>query len=366
VTPAGGPSADEGALEELDGTPIRQPSGLGPGRDRPAAPWWRAAVLASRMAWGRPALWPFALVAFLARGGILVLAFPIVVLPTLIGISNLVGPASVTAGGPAPRLVAVVAAGIAVGGLAAIIGTAVAAAAETAFLRATVAADPGGRTRSLLPGAPVAPAHQGRGAIRVLGIRLLLLGPVVAAIAVALPSWIAVAYRELTLPSDLLTPLVLRVVAGAPAATGLVVLVWLVGEVVGAFAARRAVLLDAGWGRALGGGLGDPLRAPVGTLLTTAAALAVGIVTLVPASAALVAAWEVVRVPLVDEGLSPPAVGGTVVLAAAWVGALVLAAIGAAWRGCLATAELLRRVPRPVGDEDAAAAAVPSAALEGR
>jgi hypothetical protein len=369
VSPAGGLAADEGALEELDGTPIRPSARVGPGRRgrvRPAATWWRAAVLASAVAWGRPALWPLALVAFLARGGILVLAFPIVVLPTLIGISNLVGPASVTAGGPALRLVLLVAAGVAGVAVGVVVGTVVAAAAETAFLRAIVAPSADGRARPLRFGAPVAPVASVRGTARVAGVRLVLLVPVVGAAVAALPSWIGVAYRELTLPSDLLTPLAFRVLAGAPAATGLVAAAWLVGEVVGAFGARRAVLLDTSWPRALWRGLGDPLRAPVGTLLTTAAALAVAVVTLVPATAALAAAWEIARAPLVDEGLSPAAAGGTVILVAAWIAALALAAIGSAWRGSLATAELLRRERRRVGDEGAATAALPAAVLDAR
>lgn len=336
--------AAEGALEELDGTPIRSPARAARrSRNRPAAPWWRAAMLAATLTWQRPGLWPFALVAFLARGGILVLSFPIVVLPTLIGISNLVGPASVTAGGPAPRLVALVAAGVAAGSLAVIVGTAVAAVAETAFLRATAAPLRDGRSQPILFGARLTPAGQGRGARRVFGLRLVLLAPVAAAIAVALPAWVEVAYRELTLPTDLATPLALRVLAGAPAATGLLAVAWLVSEVVGGFAARRAVLDDTRPPRALGRALGDPLRAPLGTLLTGAAGLAVGIAALVPAAWVLSWAWELARAPLVDEGLSPAAAGGTLVLAAAWIAALALAAIGSAWRGCLATAELLRR-----------------------
>ena len=179
----------------------------------------------------------------------------------------------------------------------------------------------------------------------------------------ALPSWVEVAYRELTLPTDLATPLALRVLAGAPAPTGLLAVAWLVAEVVGGFAARRAVLLDTAVPRALGRGLVDLFRAPLGTLLTTASGLAVGIATLVPATWALSWAWELARAPLVDEGLSPAAAGGTVVLAAAWMAALTLAAIGSAWRGCLATGELLRRRPS-IAEPDGAVLAAGSSALD--
>jgi hypothetical protein len=170
----------------------------------------------------------------------------------------------------------------------------------------------------------------------------VLLLPVVAAVAAALPAWAAVAYRELTLPSDVTVPLLVRITAGAPAASGLVVAAWLTGEVVGGFAARRAVLLDMDWPRALLAGLGDPLRAPVGTLLSTGAALGISAAALAPAVWALARAWDAARRPLVDEGLGAAAVGGALLLAAAWAAALLLAAVSGAWRGALATAEMLR------------------------
>ena len=223
------------------------------------------------------------------------------------------------------------------------VGTLVAAAAETAFLRASVALAPDGRREPILFGTTLAPAGSGRGTTRVAALRLVLLVPVAAAVAAALPAWIEVAYRELTLPTDLVTPLAVRVLAGAPAAGGLVIVAWLAAEVVGAFAARRAVLLDTGWPRALGRGLVDPVRAPVGTLLTTSPRWPSGS----PPSSRPCGCWPGPgswrRTPLVDEGISPAAAGGTVVLATAWAGVLLLASVAAAWRGCLATAELLRR-----------------------
>ena len=87
----------------------------------------------------RPRLWVYALVAFLARGGIVVLALPIVVAPTFIGLANFVGPASVSAGGPGPRLIALIVAGVAAAAVLVVVGTCVAAAAEVALHRATAA-----------------------------------------------------------------------------------------------------------------------------------------------------------------------------------------------------------------------------------
>jgi len=182
-----------------------------------------------------------------------------------------------------------------------------------------------------------------RAVARVATIRLLLLVPVAAVAAIAVPAWIAVAYRELTLPSDVAAPLVARVLAGAPAASVAVLLTWLAAEVVGGFAARRAVLLGASILRALAGGLLDPLRAPLGTALAVAAALGGTILVLVPAWWAVGAAWDAARHLLGGGTDLLAALGAALLLSAAWLAALVLAAIAAAWRAAVLTMELMRR-----------------------
>jgi hypothetical protein len=289
-------------------------------------------------------------VAFLARGGLAVLAFPIVVLPTFVGLANLVGPASVSAAGPGPRLVAIIAAAVAAIAVLVVVGTIVAAAAETALHRATVEPDPGARVlRAPGPGAGVR-----AGIARVAAVRLILLVPVAAAVAVAVPAWVAVAYRELTLPSDVAVPLALRVLAGGPAVSALVVVTWLAAEVCGGFAARRAVLLGAPVPRALAAGLLDIVRFPLGTILTVVVALAASLALLVPAAWAVGAAWDAARRALVDDAGAVAALATTGLLAAAWLGALLVAAVTAALRATLLTAELLRRRPRTAGADAAA------------
>jgi hypothetical protein len=347
----------EGALEEIDGTPIttaaRPPQ-------RESASWVRAAAAAAAITAGRPRLWAYALVAFLARGGLAGLAFPILVLPTFVGLANLVGPASVSAAGPGPRLVAIIVAGVAAGAALVIAGTVLAAAAETVLHRATVEGRPRGSGDPDDPGWKSGPADPAdvlrvsgpvagvrRGIARIAAIRLVLLVPVAAAASVAIPGWVAVAYRELTLPSDVAIPLPIRVLEGAPALSVLVAAAWLAGEVVGGFAARRAVLLDAKVPRALAAGLVDPLRFPLGTILTVAAALAASLLVLVPAAWAVAAAWDAARHALVDDAGAVAALVTTMLLAAAWLAALLGAGIAAAWRATLMTAELLRRLPCP-------------------
>jgi len=348
---ASGGSADghvppDGLLEELDGSPI-MPTSVGPSPAALGVPWRRGIAAAATLTVRRPRLWALALVAFLARGGLVALALPIVVMPTFIGLANFVGPASVSAEGPGPRVVALVALGLALGLVIVAAGTLVAAAAEVALHRATAAAPEsavidGGR-RDTRGDAPPAEGGAGLAVVRVAALRLLLLLPVVAVTGVAVPSWIAVAYRELTLPSDVASPLVTRVVGGAPAASGAVLATWLAAEVVGGFAARRAAILGASVPRALAGGLLDPLRAPLATTLTVAAALATSLVLLGPAWLAVGAAWDVARLAVGGGTDLLAALGGALVLAAAWLAALLVAALAAGWRSALLTVELLRR-----------------------
>jgi hypothetical protein len=254
-----------------------------------------------------------------------------------------------------------------------LVGTAVAAAAETALHRATVAPDPDDPVEPAVPGGRSAPdgmpvaeltpvpdgppdrggsfmvlapaVGAGRATARVFALRVVLLVPVAAVAVLAVPAWVSVAYRELTLPSDVAAPLLLRVLAGAPLASSVVLVAWLGAEIVGGFAARRAVLFDASAARALGSAVVDPFRAPLGTTATVVAALGLSVLALVPGTWAMGAAWSAARRILGGEIDAVAVLGVALALAAAWLTALVLAGIAAAARATLATAELLRREP---------------------
>jgi len=366
----------DGVLEELDGRPIGPPSVRGPlpggALPAPGVPWRRGVAAATAMTVRRPSLWVYALVAFLARGGILVLALPIVVAPTFIGLANFVGPASVSAGGPGPRLIALIVVGLAAAGVLVVVGACIAAAAEVALHRAS-AATPEARTVVALglgaaavfadadadaaAGIPAASAPRTgprdagdagdagtvRAIARVAGVRLILLVPVVIVAAVAIPAWVAVAYRELTVPSDVSAPLATRVLAGAPVASVAVLGAWLAAEIVGGFAARRSALLGASIPRALHAGFVDPFRAPLATALTVAVALGATVLALVATWWVTGVAWDAARQALGGGLDALAALGAALLMAAAWLAGLVLAAGAAAWRATLFTMELLRR-----------------------
>ena len=328
-----------GVLEELDSRPIVPL----PGPSRVMA-WPRAMVAASAAVASRPRLWVLALLAFLARGGVVPLVIPMLVLPTFVGVSNIVGPTSVTAAGPTPRLVAMVAAWLGVVLVAIVAGTLIAAAAEVALHRATGA--PGAETTGGgLPSGSAAPAFLSgrRAALRVAAVRLWLLLPVALVLVAAVPAWVQVAYRELLLPSDLGVPLPVRVVAGTPLPAVGLVAAWLATEVLGGLAARRIALHGSSVGAALKAAAGDVVRAPVAVLLTVALGIAGTLLVLVPAIALVGGAWDHARVALVDGPDAAGVILATFALIAAWAACLGVAGITAAWRSLLWTADLARR-----------------------
>lgn len=267
---------------------------------------------------GAPRLWAIALAGFLASGGIVLLALPIVVLPSVVGMSTFIGPNAVTAAGPSPRFVELVAAGSAVLGAWVLAGTFVSVVAERALVRAVME--------------PLPPRIAGAGLGRLFAIRLISLVPFGLAWALGGTRLVQVGYQELILPSDSSAPFVVRVLLGAPEAVALLVLGWLASELVGTVGVRLAMVEDRGTLGSVVGALAWAVRRPVRSLELLGATVLAGIVVIAPASVAAVAAWSAARSALLDD-LSPPVTALAVALfVAIWGGALVLAGIVAAWR----------------------------------
>jgi hypothetical protein len=291
-----------------------------------------------------PPIWPLALAAFLIRGGILLVALPILVLPTPVGLGNLTAPAltSIAFGSisaetvlSAVAIVVVVLAWVLAGGW-----LAAALEAETARI---VAVDEGVRVfRSTAPpGAATASAAQGpqrarRVAARILAARLLALLPLAVALAWGSVRIVGVTYRELTNPIDVAVPIVQRVLLASPDVIVAVVLSWMVGEVVGAIAARRIVLGDVGVTAGLGSALTVCVRHPFPTAIRFWVPTLVLLVVLVPSVAAVGAAWAAADAAL--DGSDPLRVLGSVVLfVGLWLVGLLLTGVVCAWRATVWT-----------------------------
>lgn len=329
-----------------------------------------AALLASLLVTlDRPTWWVLALAGFLARGGLVLFVLPIVVLPTPLGLANDVDPIvqRVYGGNVDPEITAlgVVSGLVAVGWL--LVGGWIAAATEVALVRG---AGEAAREEGLAIDGPSAERPSGPGeagpvagwrlAPRVLVARLLAHLPLSLAIALGAVRVVAVAYVELTRPAEVVTPLVLRIVAGAAGPLALIVAVWFIGELVGGLAARRIVRADAGASSAVVAAARDVVRHPRSTGLSALATAAVLAAVLAVDLVAAGVAWTQLRGVLATSPLDGPALAvslGTFV--GIWLSGLALTGLLAAWRSTAMTFEVarlgvaeVRQARGPALDED--------------
>ncbi len=276
-----------------------------------------------------PATWPFGLATFLVRGGLLLVVLPIVALPSPVGLGNLLAPTLMSAvfqGLSAEvalmvgTIVLALVAWIVVGGL-----MAARLEAEAAWMVARHDDHPGVLTASRRPGQVV----------RILVGRLLAHLPTGLVLIWGSVRLVTVAYRELTSPLDVTTPILLRVVGGAPEVITAVLLSWTIGEVIGAIAARRIVLDDAGVLRALRDAAGSALRRPLSALAAFCLPTLALLLVIVPSALAAAAAWGAAGVAL-RSSTDPLGVAVTVVsFVALWIVGLLLIGVTCAWRAAV-------------------------------
>jgi hypothetical protein len=286
---------------------------------------WAAAVVATL---ARPLSWALGLLGFLVGGGLVLVAWPILALPTPTGVQTMLGAPVTTLvfGVPAAGLVLLAAIGT-LGGFVFVAGAVtIGAWAERHGIRLAVeaAAEEGAIGAIPLDGAP--------GTLRVAVLRLLALVPVIAVIALSAPHVYDVVYRELVLPDDLVTPLPVRVAAALPLHLGALLLTWLLADAAAAMGVRRLVLERQGVGPAWLLGWYEVARRPL-RVLGTAFGGAVLVALLVgPSLAAAAIGWSQVR-DLLVEGYAPLiAIPAVLLWVAIWLGSLVLASVGSGIR----------------------------------
>lgn len=309
-------------------------------RGRVAMRWSASVSAAFVVTLTRPATWAFGLVGFLAGGGLIVVAWPILVLPTPTGVQNaLGGPVSTLAfGNPSAGLAFLIIGAVVALLVAVVTGTLIGAWAEReGIVRALDAAADEGLTPLVadLEGAP--------GTRRIAALRLMSLAPVLLALALAWRPIYDVAYQELILPSELVTPLPIRVIRAVPELIIAIVAVWLVSDAAAAIAVRRLVLERRGIAAAWLLGWADLVRRPHRVLGTAVVGLGAMVLQLGPVLLAASLGWGRVREILV-EGREPALVIVTVMTwVALWLGGLALCGVTAAFRAAAWTFE----VPRP-------------------
>lgn len=283
-----------------------------------------------------PATWPMALATFLLRGGVLVVALPILVLPSPVGLGNLLGPTimDVAFQGLTPGIALFVVVFVAAFLGWIVVGGLIAGALEAAAIRTVIADDVlaprDHEARAAAPSDTLTPA-------RILGARVIAHLPTAIVFIWASTRLVAIAYRELTSPSDVAVPIAMRVIGGAPEAVAVVGTVLILGEVVGALAARRIVLGEPNVWRALRGSILALGRRPI-TVLGGFIVPALGLMlVLAPAASAASASWTAVRAALQGPG---EAFWGTllvVLFVGLWMVGLALVAVISAWRAAVWT-----------------------------
>lgn len=296
----------------------------------------------------RPATWPLALATFLLRGGILLVVLPIVVLPSPVGLGNLLAPTlvAVVFGGLSVEVAAIVTVSalaivtwIVVGGL-------VAATLEVDAAR-TVAGDEAVSGSSIGISGDGPAASDRMVAAWVLAVRLLAHGPTAIGFIWGSIRLVDIAYRELTSPADVTAPIVLRVLAGAPEVTAALLLAWAFGEIVGGLAARRIALDGSRVTTALRDALRATVRHPVGVAAAFVVPLAGLALVVLPSTLAATVAWSAVRVAVRSPADLVVGTLAVVLFVGLWIVGLLLIAVTAAWRAAVWSVAHRDLWPRP-------------------
>jgi hypothetical protein len=292
-----------------------------------------------------------ALAGFLVRGGILLLAVPSAVLPSVIGLAGALGvDAFGIDGRPTTSFIELVVAISAAAAIYLLLATVVGSLVDIWLIEAALDRD----DRSSRP-EPAAPIFER--ALSLAGIRTVCLVPMALALAWAGTRIYGSAYNELTTPSNLGVPLAIRTVLGAADAVAVVVVVWLLEETVGAIAVRRLVLTGCGVWRAIGGALSQLVRRPITSAATVLLSYLASATVMAASIVAIGTAFDWCRVAariqqpiLLNLGIGPfsttrdimPALFllAAIALAVAWLAASTVAGIASAWRSAALTGEV--------------------------
>ncbi|HKF84647.1 MAG TPA: hypothetical protein VKB30_02610 [Candidatus Limnocylindrales bacterium] len=288
----------------------------------------------------RPASWAFGLLGFLAGGGLVLVAWPILVLPTPTGLQNALGNpiSSLVFGAPSATLLTILLGGL-VAGLT-LLGAALLAGAwaerEGIAITLDAAADEG-----IVAPAPALDGAPGPGRIAV--IRLLALAPVAVALLLAWRPVYDVTYRELILPESLATPLPIRVLGEVPWVVIGIAIAWQLGDAAASVGVRRLVIERRPVLVAWLLGWADLVRRPHRVVPTALAGIGVVVLLTVPGLLAAGVGWSRVRQVVLEGGDTTTIAVALLTWVATWLGVLALAGVGSAFRSAAWTLELPRR-----------------------
>jgi len=289
----------------------------------------------------RPVTWVLGLVGFLVRGGWLIVLAPIVVLPTAVGIANVVAPLveDIAFGRRTDEVITAGAIALSVALVWLIGGGLLAAAAEVECVRQTL----GGLGET-------SPRTTMRHPIwRVFAVRCLTLVPFVVALAWSGFRLTSVGYRELTVPSDVGIPILYRILGGAPDAIMAMLLTWLFAEIAGGLAARTVILEATQVRDALREALRDLRHRPwrLGALASMSAAVLLAVIGVT--GLATSTTWDGLRAALGEGDVSIGAAALLVLFVGLFAAGLVILGLVTAWRSAVWTVIAVQGVPSSAG-----------------
>ena len=299
---------------------------------------WRAVITGALVVTlVRPLSWAIGLAGFLAGGGIIVMTWPILVLPTPTGLQNALGGpvSSIAFGAPSAVLVTLIVVGGLIAVLLVVAGICIGAWAEREGIAIAIAA---AADEALIGAAPAVNGSPGWPRIAV--IRSLSLVPVIAVALLASRTLYDVTYRELILPDDLVTPLPIRIIGDVPGIVLAVFVAWLLADTAASVGVRRLVLERRPVLVAWLLGWADIVRRPLRVLPTAVVGVGVMVLAAGPGLVAASVGWTRVR-DVILSGRDPLTVLAAVLIwVGVWLGALALAGVGSAIRSAAWTLEL--------------------------
>jgi hypothetical protein len=284
----------------------------------------RRLVAALRASVADPGVWPIGMLGFLVRGGLVVLALPILTLPSPIGLATWLGPAVISTGrleGPLLTLLLVSALAASV-----ILAVALILAAVAQVLV---------HARRRPPGPRSAPAV----ARDLVAVELLAIAPLAAMVAVTIASVSDAVRSELLQPGDLAVPLPIRVVSRTLLPLAAVVSAILVAEAIDGTLARAVLVPRRGL---------RPTRAALTTVVVTAAlGWLVTSAVLIPGLFGIGATWAAARVAWSTVPTTQPASAdlilallATAAMVAVWIVVLILCGLASLVRAHLWTSRV--------------------------
>ena len=329
---------------------------VAPGLRTLARPGWRAGLTtALSVVCRQPQLWLLGMVGFLLRGGVLLLAVPIVVLPTQVEARLLIGGYLGSTGFAASFWGLVAATALLAAALAVVVLLVLARTELAAFER--LMDDPEADHAAIEP-ARLSRSNRRRLFFRLFGLQVVTFVTLMACVAPLASAVGQKTFEEIVRPSSS-SSIYARVLSGIGEPVFLFLVALVVVEMLSALATRELLVRASGWRGspgsrrlwllpAVGSALARLALSPLRTLGTAAVGWIATAVVLVPAVWAVTIAWQAVRGAfLTSVGFSdgPELLGLIFValgLSAAFVLAIALAGFASALRAALWSVDRLR------------------------